>query len=77
MDHWGTSHRQAIGINSCSLASGRAFGAGAWSRAQVFRQRVTVGYPHGHALDLKRELLCKWADHVQGLVSLEGAALLR
>jgi hypothetical protein len=38
---------------------------------------VTVGYPHGHALDLKRELLCKWADHVQGLVSPEGAALLR
>jgi hypothetical protein len=38
---------------------------------------VTAGYSHGYALDLKRELLCKWAEHVQGLVSPEGAALLR
>ena len=38
---------------------------------------VTAGYSHGHALDLKRALLCEWAEHVQRLVSPEGAALLR
>ena len=38
---------------------------------------VTAGYLHGHALDLKRELLDKWAKHVEGLVSPSGAALLR
>jgi hypothetical protein len=30
---------------------------------------VTAGYSNGHALDLKRELLDKWAKHVEGLVS--------
>jgi integrase len=51
-----------------------------WERALVLNHSgsgVTAGYSHGHALDLKRELLCKWAEHVQGLVSPEGAALLR
>ena len=38
---------------------------------------VTAGYSHGHALDLKRELLDTWAKHVEGLVSPSGAALLR
>jgi hypothetical protein len=33
---------------------------------------VTAGYLHGHALDLKRELLDKWAKHVEGLVSPSG-----
>jgi integrase len=49
-----------------------------WERGLVLNHSgsgVTAGYSHGHALDLKRDLLCKWADHVQGLVSPEGAAL--
>jgi hypothetical protein len=29
-----------------------------------FGAGVTAGYSHGHVLDLKRELLCKWADGV-------------
>jgi integrase len=30
---------------------------------------VTAGYSHGYPLDLKRQLLCKWADHVEKLVT--------
>jgi integrase len=55
-------------------------GRSEWERGLVLNHSgsgVTAGYSHGHALDLKRELLCEWADHVQGLVSPEGAALLR
>jgi integrase len=38
---------------------------------------VTAGYSHGYPLDLKRQLLSKWADHVERLVQPRGAALLR
>jgi integrase len=38
---------------------------------------VTAGYSHGYPLELKRSLLCKWADHVRLLVEPEGVALLR
>jgi site-specific recombinase XerD len=37
---------------------------------------VTARYSHGYALDRKRELLDKWARHVEGLVSPPGAARL-
>ena len=37
---------------------------------------VTAGYSHGYPLELKRTLLEKWADHVEGLVGRKGAALL-
>jgi hypothetical protein len=38
---------------------------------------VTAGYSHGYPLELKRQLLSKWADHVERLVQPQGAALLR
>ena len=38
---------------------------------------VTAGYSHGYPLDLKLALLTKWANHVEGLVTPEGAARLR
>jgi integrase len=38
---------------------------------------VTSGYSHGYAIDRKRDLLTKWADHVEGLVAPKGAELLR
>ena len=38
---------------------------------------VTAGYSHGYALDRKRELLAKWADHVERLVMPEGVKALR
>lgn len=38
---------------------------------------VTAGYSHGYPLKLKRELLEKWADHIEGLVQPQGAVLLR
>jgi hypothetical protein len=37
---------------------------------------VTAGYSHGCPLDWKRELLEKWAAHVERLVTTEGVALL-
>jgi integrase len=37
---------------------------------------VTSRYSHGHATELKLELLEKWAEHVTELVQPEGAALL-
>jgi len=37
---------------------------------------VTAGYSHGHAVDLKRELLEQWAGHVAGLVQPKGATRL-
>ncbi len=51
-----------------------------WERGLVLNHSsnsVTAGYSHGHPLELKRELLGRWADHVQRLVQPEGAALLR
>jgi integrase len=51
-----------------------------WERGLVLNHAgsgVTAGYSHGTPLDLKRALLCEWAEHVQRLVSPEGAALLR
>jgi hypothetical protein len=38
---------------------------------------VTTGYSHGYPLELKRQLLDKWAAHVETLVRPKGAALLR
>lgn len=38
---------------------------------------VTAGYSHGYPLELKRTLLNKWADHVEGLLTAEGVSLLR
>ena len=38
---------------------------------------VTADYSHGHALEHKRMLLEKWADHVAELVEPEGVTLLR
>ena len=37
---------------------------------------VTADYSHGYPVDLKRELLEKWARHVETLVQPEGAVLL-
>jgi integrase len=51
-----------------------------WERGLVLNHSsdgVTAGYSHGHPLDLKRKLLGDWADHVEALVSPQGAALLR
>lgn len=38
---------------------------------------VTAGYGGGYPLDLKRTLLSQWSDHVEGLVTAKGVALLR
>jgi integrase len=38
---------------------------------------VTAGYSHGYPLELKRQLLDKWAAHVEQLVQPEGARVLR
>jgi integrase len=38
---------------------------------------VTAGYSHGTPLKLKLELLTRWADHIEKLVTPEGAVLLR
>jgi integrase len=53
-----------------------------WERGLVLNHSsgssVTAGYSHGYALDLKRELMHKWADHIGALVSPgEGVAVLR
>jgi integrase len=54
-----------------------------WERGLVLNHSsegsVTGGYSHGYPLELKRALLCKWADHVEALVTPrgEGVALLR
>jgi integrase len=38
---------------------------------------VTAGYSHGYPLELKRQLLDKWAAHIEELVQPEGARVLR
>ena len=38
---------------------------------------VTAGYSHGYPLELKRELLSKWAGHVEDVVQPQGARVLR
>ncbi len=38
---------------------------------------VTAGYSHGIPMKLKLELLTRWSDHVESLVTPTGAALLR
>jgi hypothetical protein len=51
-----------------------------WERGLVLNHStsgVTAGYSHGASTDLKRDLLDKWAKHVEGLGSPTGAALLR
>ncbi len=37
---------------------------------------VTADYSHGYSVDLKRQLLAKWADHVAQTVQPKGAILL-
>ena len=37
---------------------------------------VTADYSHGYPVKLKRELLEKWAQHVENVVQPEGAVLL-
>ena len=48
-----------------------------WPCSPHCRLRRDGGYSHGYATDLKLALLTKWADHIEHLVQLEGAALLR
>jgi integrase len=52
-----------------------------WERGLVLNHSgsgVTAGYSHGHPIELKRELLTKWADHVEQLVQpAEGVQVLR
>jgi hypothetical protein len=38
---------------------------------------VTAGYSHGYPLELKRQLLDKWAAHIEQLVQPKGARVLR
>lgn len=39
---------------------------------------ITAGYSHGYALDRKRDLLQKWAGHVQSLLEpAKGVTVLR
>jgi hypothetical protein len=67
-----------VAAHDCHLLAGAKHSE--WERGLVLNHSgsgVTAGYSHGHALDLKRELLDKWAKHVEGLVSPSGAALLR
>ena len=56
-------------------------GYGEWERGLVLNHsgsgNVTAGYSHGHPLELKRTLLDRWADHIEGLVQPRGAKLLR
>ena len=55
-------------------------GRSEWERGLILNHAgsgVTTDYSHGHPLALKREMLCKWADHVESLVQPEGAVLLR
>jgi integrase len=44
-----------------------------WERGLVLNHSgsgsVTAGYSHGYPLDLKRTLLAKWADHVEGIIN--------
>lgn len=46
-----------------------------WERGLVLNHAsgatVTAGYSHGYPLDLKRELLKAWADHVAALVGIK------
>jgi integrase len=51
-----------------------------WERGLILNHAgsgVTTDYSHGHPLELKRDMLCKWADHVERLVQPQGATLLR
>ena len=51
-----------------------------WERGLVLNHSgtgVTAGYSHGYPLELKRNLLEKWADHVEALVTAKGARRLR
>jgi integrase len=55
-------------------------GASEWERGLILNHSssgVTSGYSHGFAGKLKLELLEKWCDHVEQLVTPKGAALLR
>lgn len=51
-----------------------------WERGLVLNHSgtgVTAGYSHGYPLELKRKLLEKWADHVEGLVTPAGVKRFR
>jgi hypothetical protein len=52
-----------------------------WERGLVLNRAesgVTAGYSHGTPLALKRELLERWADHIESLITpAEGVAVLR
>jgi integrase len=56
-------------------------GCSEWERGLVLNHAgsgVTAGYSHGHATKLKLELLEKWAQHVEALVSpAAGVTVLR
>jgi integrase len=55
-------------------------GRSEWERSLILNHggtSVTAGYSHGHPLELKRQMLEQWADHVERLVSPQGATLLR
>jgi integrase len=52
-----------------------------WERAVVLNHSgsgsVTANYSHGAPVNLKLDLLTKWSDQVEKLVTAEGVALLR
>jgi integrase len=51
-----------------------------WERGLILNHAgsgVTAGYSHGYPLELKRQLLGKWADHIEHLVQPEGARVSR
>jgi integrase len=55
-------------------------GASEWERGLILNHAgssVTTRYSHGDPLELKMELLTRWANHVTGLVRPEGVTLLR
>jgi integrase len=52
-------------------------GRSEWERGLHSGSGVTAGYSHGNPTDLKRALLCEWAEHVEGLVQPHGAVVLR
>jgi hypothetical protein len=50
-----------------------------WKRGLILNHAgtsVTAGYSHAYAVDLKRDLLTKWADYVASLVQPKGTELM-
>jgi integrase len=55
-------------------------GLSTWERGLVLNHSVsgvTEEYSHGYPVQAKRELLTKWANHLEGLVTAEGVSRLR